>query len=222
MSELVSAVAPVFNEVDGPAPPYGRATKGTDRSWSAIWLDDGTGIQCARRHDQAVRPEWLIQMQAAAEEFGSPIFGLLGPHAREGVFNGWGGRPCIQVTLLYRPAAGRIEVTTGAKPLGGTWNLVHNLLARSIPDDVRLPWGVSIDERLVMLPVGGTLTEFQVVVASTGDWMAAGGTPERHLLLAGSSGTAVDDLRLGPVGLNFEAAIQGAAGGQAPDRQPEE
>lgn len=145
-----------------------------------------------------------MQMQAAAEEFGSPVFGLSGPHATEGVFNGHGGQPCTQVTLLYRLAAGRIEVTTGARPLGGTWNLVHNLLARAVPDEVRLPWSVSIDERMVMLPVGATPTKFRVIEASTGDSMAAGGTAERHLLLAGSMGTAVDDLRLGPVALNFD------------------
>lgn len=151
-----------------------------------------------------VRPEWIMQMRTAAEELGSPVFGLLGPHAGAGVVNGYGGRPCSQMTLLYRTADGRVEVTTGTKPLGGTDSLVRHVIMRSLPQKVRLPWSVCLDERLVMLPVEHTPTQFRVVTASTGDWLATGGMKKRHLLLTGTAGVSVDDLRLGPVALNFD------------------
>ena len=144
-----------------------------------------------------------MQMRTAAEEFGPPVFGLLGPQASEGVLTAHGGRPCSQMMLLYQTADGRVEVTTGTRPLGGTDSLVRNVLLRSIPQKVRLPWSVGLDERLVMLPVDGTPTQFRVVTASTGDWLAAGGMKKRHLLLAGTAGVSVEDLRLGPVALDF-------------------
>jgi len=145
-----------------------------------------------------------MQMRTAAEEFGTPVFGLLGRHAGEGVLSGHVGRPCTQITLLYRTADGRVELTTGTKPLGGTYSLVRNVIMRSIPQKVHLPWSVGLDERLVMLPVDDTPTQFRVVTASTGDWLAAGGMKKRHLLLTGTPGISVEDLRLGPVALNFD------------------
>lgn len=146
-----------------------------------------------------------MQMRGAAEEFGVPVFGLLGPDAGAGVLNGTGGRPCSQVTLLYRTIAGRVEVTTGTRPLGGTNNLVRDVLMRAIPQKIRFPWSVSVDERLVVVSVEDTLTQFRVVTASTGDWVAAGGMKKRHLLLTGTPGISVEDLRLGPVALPFES-----------------
>lgn len=145
-----------------------------------------------------------MQMRTAADELGPPVFGLLGPHGAEGVLNGHGGRPCSQMTLLYRTSDGRVEVTTGTTPLGGTDSLVRSVIMHSIPQKVRLPWSVSLDERLVMLPVDDTPTQFRVVTANTGDWAAAGGMKKRHLLLTGTPGIDVEDLRLGPVTLNFD------------------
>lgn len=113
-----------------------------------------------------------MQMRTAAEEFGLPVFGLRGPNAADGVVNGHGGKPCTRMTLLYQTPDWRVEVTTAAAPLGGTNNLVRNVLLRATPQKVRLPWSVRLDERLVMIPVDDTPTQFRVVEASTGDWIA--------------------------------------------------
>ena len=146
-----------------------------------------------------------MQMRTAAEEFGVPVFGLRRPNATEGVVNGHGGKPCTQITLLYRTPDWRLEVTTAATPLGGTDSLVRNVLVRAIPQKVHLPWSVTLDERLVMIPVDDTPTQFRVVEASTGDWMAAGGMKKRHLLLTGTAGLDSEQLVLGPVALNFDS-----------------
>jgi hypothetical protein len=137
----------------------------------------------------------------AVEELGPPLFGLAEAAAGEGGIGGYGGAPCDQVTLRYETSAGPIEVTTARRPLGGTSNLVRQLLARSVPSKPRLPWTVTLDERLVMLPVLDIRTQFRVMHSSTGHWMAAGGFKKRHLLLAGHPGTAVDRLVLGRVSL---------------------
>ena len=76
---------------------------------------------------------------------------------------------------------------------------------RSIPQKVHLPWSVSLDERLVMIPVDDTLTQFRVVEADTGDWVAVGGMKKRHLLLSGTAGVQAEQLVVGPVALNFDS-----------------
>ena len=144
-------------------------------------------------------------MRQAVEEFGQPVFGLWGDHAGAGVLSGHGGRPCNRVDLRYAVEDAVITVTTGSRPLGGTENLVRELLLRSVHHKTHLPWTVTIDERLVMLPVDGTQTQFRVVEATTGDWMAAGGLEKRHLLLTGTTGTSIDDLELGPVALDLSS-----------------
>lgn len=146
-----------------------------------------------------------MQMRTAAEEFGAPVFGLRGPDAASGVVNGHGGKPCTQMTLLYRTPDWRVEVTTAAAPLGGIDNLVRNVLMRAIPQKVHLPWSVSLDERLAMIPVDDIPTQFRIVEANTGDWMAAGGMKKRHLSLTGTAGVGIEQLALGPVALNFDS-----------------
>jgi hypothetical protein len=114
-------------------------------------------------------------MRTALDELGRPVFGLTGPLAREGVMNGHGGKPCNQVTMLYRSGEARTEVTTSRHPLGGTDRLVHDVLFRSIPDPVRLPLTITVTERLVMIPVSDVQTQFRVLEATDGTWVAAGG-----------------------------------------------
>lgn len=157
------------------------------------------------RHDVGMRPEWIVQMRAAAEEFGVPVFGLLGPKDAHGVVNGFGGRPCNQMTLQYRTPYWQVEVTTATRPLGGTGNLVRRLIMSAIPEKLHLPWGVSLHERLVMIHVDDTPTQFRVVEADTGHWVAAGGMKKRHLLLTGTAGVNIEDLALGPVALNLDS-----------------
>lgn len=50
-----------------------------------------------------------MQMRTAADEFGHPVYGLLGLHAGEGVLNVAGGRPCSQMTLLYPAGIGAFD-----------------------------------------------------------------------------------------------------------------
>lgn len=68
---------------------------------------------------------------------------------------------------------------------------------------VRLPFTITVEERLVMLPITKLRTEFRVLESSTGHWEAVGGTTERHLRLAGTPGTSVDGLELHPVAFDL-------------------
>lgn len=151
-----------------------------------------------------MRQDWSEAVGVALDELGPPIFGLAGPLAATGVVNGLSGRPCQEITVLYRPPGGRIEVTTSRRPLGGTDHLVLALLQASVPlGDVRLPFTITVDDRLVMLPVTKLRTQFRVLESTTGHWAAVGGTPERHLRLTGTPGTSIDDLELHPAAIDL-------------------
>ena len=151
-----------------------------------------------------MRRDWTETVRRALDEIGPPVFGLVGPLASSGVVNGTAGRPCDEITVLYRPPGGRIEVTTSRRPLGGTDHLVLALLQASVPlGNVALPFTLTVDERLVMLPVTKLRTQFRVLESTTGHWEAVGGTTERHLRLTGTPGTAIDDLELHPVAIDL-------------------
>jgi len=157
-------------------------------------------------------------MKAGIEEFGQPIYGLApaGIPANEraaGVVSQYGGD---RVAVLYQLSpVDRLEVATGRHHrLGGTRNLMTQLTTRVIPMKPRLPWQLSLSERDVSLPVDGTPTQFHLVEASTGDWMAAGGfrrrgVRKRYLLLTGTAGVKVEELSLVPV--SFDLTGDGGA-----------
>ena len=156
-------------------------------------------------------------MKAGIEEFGQPVYGLAGT-SPDGTVSQYGPR---QVTVRYELGRGEIlEVTTGRHSLGGTRGLMMDLIARVVPLKPRLPWHLSLSERNVFVPVSGTRTQFHLVEASTGDWVAAGGfrTPgvrKRHLLLNGTSGVNPENLSLAPVEFDFtdrSAAVGGSGG----------
>lgn len=166
-----------------------------------VWLDQMLSGEVSRpppgRHD------WHADSMRAAGELGPPIFGLTGPLARAGVLNGHGGRPCDQVTLLYRPTGMRIEVTTSTRPLLGIQPQATMVLSRAQMDEPTFPFTITLSERTVMIPISGTPTAFRAVESSTGHWQAAGDFAERHLSISGTPGVVPEDLALAAVALDF-------------------
>lgn len=144
-------------------------------------------------------------MKAGIEEFGQPVYGLAG-RSLGGTVSQYGPR---QVAVRYELSRAEIlEVTTGRHPLGGTLGLMTRLIARVVPAKPRLPWELSLSERNVFVLVQGTRTQFHLVEASTGDWIAAGGfrtrgVRTRHLLLNGTSAVTPEELSLAPVEFDF-------------------
>jgi len=135
--------------------------------------------------------------RSKVDEFGSPILGLAGPLAAEGELGATlGGAPCTGVVLRYGGGTSQIEVTTGRHPLGGTWILLRRILEMAASPDAGLPFSVSVSERLLMLPVVDRSTQFRVVEATSGHWIAVGGWMKRHLRIEGSPGTAPEGLSL--------------------------
>ena len=155
--------------------------------------------------EEPVLTRWLAwvmeqsvpRVREVAERLGSPIFGLAGPTADAGVLSGHGSVAArnLYITLRYGEPERHVEITTGSKPLGGTERLVRDVIFRATWG-VRLPFDLSVDERLVMVPVLEVPTQFRVVQASVGHWSAAGGYKKRHLRLDGTPGTAPERLAL--------------------------
>lgn len=155
----------------------------------------------------AWRADWHARMKAGLARFGAPVYGLPAALGHQGTLSMYGR---YQVSVTYRLAGvDSLEVTTGRRPLGGTRNLVMQLFTRSAPQKPELPWQLSLTERNVWIPVEGTRTQFHVIEASTGDWIAAGGFLKRHLLLAGTEGFRIEEVVLSPVGVNFGIALPG-------------
>lgn len=98
------------------------------------------------------------------------------------------------LTLQYGGEV-HVQVSTGTQTFGGTMVLVEEVLRRSA-HDATLPLQLTVEERLVMLPVLGTRSQFRVIQSSGGHWIAVGGFRKRHLRLSGTPGTAPDDLEL--------------------------
>jgi hypothetical protein len=133
-------------------------------------------------------------------EFGLPVLGLAGPFAEEGELGGTlGGSPNSGVMLRYQRDGTQIEVTTARRPLGGTVELLRRVLQMSVSLKATLPFSVSVSERLLMLPVVDGRSQFRVVGATSGHWIAVGGWKKRHLRLEGSPGTSPDELSLAEV-----------------------
>ena len=144
-----------------------------------------------------VLPGSMPTLRQQVAEFGAPVFGLGGPLASEGKLGATlGGLPNSGVMLRYLRGSSQIEVTTGRHPLGGTSMLLRRALEMAATTDATLPFSVSVSERLVMLAVGGGRSQFRVVEATTGHWVAVGGWKKRHLRLEGSPGTSPDGLSL--------------------------
>lgn len=172
-------------------------------------------------------PEWpedsLARMRAAVEEFGQPVYGLspeapAGEGCPGGTVSRYGGR---QVSVRYQlTRADWVEVTTSSYPLGGTRGLMTALMTRIVPMKPVLPWALSLSERNVHVQVDGTRTQFHLVEASTGDWIAAGGfrrrgVRKRYLRLSGASGVQVEDVSLVPVAFD----LTGEDGARSGERQ---
>ena len=146
--------------------------------------------------------DWLARMRTTIEEFGPPIYGLAGVGVPSGTVCQYGSR-LISVRYQF-DAVTRVEVTTARYPLGGTRDLMVELTKAAIPTKPPLPWNLSVSERNVFVNVSGTRTQFHVVEASTGEWIAAGGFDarelrKRYLRLMGTAGIRVEDLALAPV-----------------------
>ena len=152
-------------------------------------------------------------MSAAIEEFGHPVYGLAGEDLPVGTVSQYGDR---SVSVRYELSrVDHVEVRTSRRRLGGTRGLMLQLATIAIPLKPRLPWELSLRERNAFVSVDGTSTQFHVVEASTGQWMAAGGfrrwgVRKRYLLLTGTSGVHVEDLSLVPV--TFDPGEGSAAG----------
>lgn len=159
--------------------------------------------------------DWLARMRTGIGEFGQPVYGLPPEGWPAGTVSQYGPQ---QVAVLYQLSpTDRVEVTTGRRSLGGTHRLMTELMMRVLPMKPRLPWQLSLSERDVFIPVQDTRTQFHLVEASTGDWIAAGGfrkreVRKRYLMLTGTSGVKVEDLSLVPVGFDL--------GGDAAKAQP--
>ena len=149
------------------------------------------------------------------EKFGQPVYGLSPAERLTGTLSQYGAR---QVSILYQLSQpDRVEVTTSRYSVGGTAGLMMQLITRMIPTKPQLPWQVSFSDRNVFVPISGTRTQFHLVEASTGDWIAAGGfrkreVRKRYLLLTGTPGVKAEDLSLVPVGFDL--------GGEAAKGQP--
>ena len=156
-------------------------------------------------------------MRAALEKFGEPVYGLSPAERVTGTLSQYGGR---QVSVLYQLGqSDRVEVTTSRYSVGGTAGLMMQLITRMIPTKPQLPWQVSFSDRNVFVPVAGTRTQFHLVEASTGDWIAAGGfrkreVRKRYLLLTGTPGVKAEDLSLVPVGFDLDGAPGGGSRGE--------
>lgn len=142
-------------------------------------------------------------MRAGVEAFGDPVYGLAGVG---GTVSQYGDR--LLGVLYQLGPADRLEVTNGRYPLGGTRGLMVQLTAIVIPAKPHLPWELSFRQRNAFVTFDGTRTQFHVVQASTGDWIAAGGfdkwgVRKRYLRLTGTPGVNVEDLSLAPVGFDL-------------------
>lgn len=161
-------------------------------------------------------------MRAGIREFGEPVYGLAGDGIPGGTVSRYGGR---MVSVLYQLGrVDRLEVTTGRHRLGGNRGLMTELIMRVVPLKPRLPWEISLSERNVFALVQGTRTQFHLVEASTGDWIAAGGfrkrdVRKRHLLLSGTPGVRVEELSLVPVAFDLDGDTGTAL---RPKREPQD
>lgn len=126
------------------------------------------------------RGDFWAGFMAAVAEFGQPLYGLDGGDVT-GTMRGHSGKPTTWVILGFRTPEGQIEVTTSRHPLGGTGNLVDSLLRAEVREKIKFPWSMTIEERLVMLPVGRGRSQFRVLESSHGTWAAAGGFEKRHI-----------------------------------------
>ena len=164
--------------------------------------------------------EWLARMRATIEEFGPPVYGL-SPEGPAGTVSRYGDR---KVAVNYKLSPSEwVEVTTSAIRLGGTSGLMTQLVTRMIPMKPRLPWELSLSERNVFVQVAGTRTQFHLVEASTGDWIAAGGfrkreVRKRYLLLNGTAGVKVEHLSLVPVAFDLGGGDNELTSRPAPTR----
>lgn len=138
--------------------------------------------------------------RAAAEGLGSPIYGLAGPAAERGILSMWAstGSQNRLVRLRFGSNDRYVDVTTATGPLGGTERLVREVIYEATRG-AHLPFSLTVEERLVMVPVMDVQTQFRVVQTSIGHWSAAGGFKKRHLRLDGTPGTAPENLALTPV-----------------------
>ena len=137
------------------------------------------------------------RIRSQVDEFGAPVFGLAGPRAADGELGATlGGAPNLGVVLRYGSGPSQVEVTTGRHPLGGTWILLRRILELAASPEATLPFAVSVTERLLMLPVADGRSQFRVVEATSGHWIAVGGWKKRHLKLEGHPGTSPDGMSL--------------------------
>lgn len=150
---------------------------------------------------------WHARMRASVTKFGWPIYGLAEPPDGASVLSMYGR---YDVAVTYRVSeADSLEVTTGRRPLGGTQGLMLRVIPRAVPRRPEFPWRLSIDERNVWIPVEGTRTQFHLIEASTGHWMAAGGFLKRHLLLTGTAALRLEQVALVPVVLDVGISLPG-------------
>lgn len=142
---------------------------------------------------------WVAGMRASIAKLGPPVYGVAGPLATTGVVylhGGWLGADVLGIR--FGPPDREVLVTNARQPQGGTDKLVQEVL-QPAGRALAMPFTVSVEERLVMIPVDGTRTQFRVVSASTGHWVAAGGLRKRHLHLSGVPGTSPEEIELVPI-----------------------
>lgn len=150
---------------------------------------------------------WHARMRAAVTSFGWPVYGLAEPPAGPGVLSMYGRHDIAVAYPLGETDS--LEVTTGRRPLGGTHGLMLRLIPRAVPRKPEFPWSLSINERNVWIPVEETRTQFHLMEASSGHWIAAGGFLKRHLLLAGTGALRIEQVVLVPVAVDLGISLPG-------------